>query len=471
MKDHKKAIEIGVFSFLGIIIVVATLLLSYQVTYANKIYRNVSVAGIDLSGKTKAQAAFLLQKKFSEILNGEFTLKSGEKEIKVKVADTGLVLDIEKTVNNCFQIGRSDNFVDQLLDSGETIITEKEVIVTPIIEQQKYDDFIKIAVAQFNTSPVNASLSVEQGAIKEVAEQSGKIVDTANLDQQVLGLINETNSKTIELVANEVPPSLKISDFKEAENFANNILSKNIKFTYEDKVYSPNRTEIGFWIKFNTENDKITASLNNDNIMAYLNQIAKNFEVIKKDRKINQLDNSVLEEGKEGKLLDKNAAISQIVSQVKGSSNDIVIALATYSVAPSEIKVFPAEGLIPGRFEGRYLDVDLATQKLCRVESTAVVDCFIISSGKPGMPTPTGTFSITGKSPRSFSSKYGLWMPWWQQFNGPYGIHELPETDTWKEVPDHLGTPVSHGCVRLGVGPAQEVYNWTSIGTPVYIHK
>jgi lipoprotein-anchoring transpeptidase ErfK/SrfK len=133
--------------------------------------------------------------------------------------------------------------------------------------------------------------------------------------------------------------------------------------------------------------------------------------------------------------------------------------------------VIPAEGLIPGRFEGRYLDVDLTTQRLCRIESTSIIDCFSISSGKPGMPTPTGTFTIRNKNPRQFSHKYGLWMPWWQEFNGDYGIHELPETNTWKEVPDHLGTPVSHGCIRLGVGPAQTVYEWTSIGTPVYIHK
>ena len=65
-----------------------------------------------------------------------------------------------------------------------------------------------------------------------------------------------------------------------------------------------------------------------------------------------------------------------------------------------------------------------------------------------------------------------MWLPWWQEFkSGGYGLHELPETATWKEVPDHLGTPVSHGCVRLGVGPAEAVYNWTEIGTIVYIHK
>ncbi len=88
------------------------------------------------------------------------------------------------------------------------------------------------------------------------------------------------------------------------------------------------------------------------------------------------------------------------------------------------------------------------------------------------MPTPTGTRFIQSKHPMAWSAKYGLYMPFWQSIGGGYGIHELPEWPSgYKEGEDHLGIPVSHGCVRLGVGPAQTVYNWTEIGTPVYIHK
>ena len=53
-----------------------------------------------------------------------------------------------------------------------------------------------------------------------------------------------------------------------------------------------------------------------------------------------------------------------------------------------------------------------------------------------------------------------------------YGLHELPE---WpggkKEGEDHLGTPVSGGCIRLGVGAAKELYEWADVGTEVIISK
>lgn len=95
---------------------------------------------------------------------------------------------------------------------------------------------------------------------------------------------------------------------------------------------------------------------------------------------------------------------------------------------------------------------------------------FKISSGKNGS-TPKGNFKIDGKSPRAWSS-YGLWMPYWMSLrHGYFGIHELP---VWpngvKEGENHLGTPVSHGCVRLGTGPAEFLYSWAPIGTAVKIY-
>lgn len=123
--------------------------------------------------------------------------------------------------------------------------------------------------------------------------------------------------------------------------------------------------------------------------------------------------------------------------------------------------------------DGRYIDIDLGSQTLTVFENRSSVYRYKISSGKWSMPTPTGTFSIINKTPRAWSSKYGLYMPYWMGFTSSgHGIHELPE---WpggaKEGSSHLGRPVSHGCVRLGVGPAQAVYSWASIGDKVYVHR
>ena len=465
----KKTLEWAIFSFLGVVIVICGSLFFYQVTYANKIYKNVYVADMDMSGKSKAQVASLINKKFSEESDQEITLKAGDKELKTKVSDTGLVLDVNKIVDLCYKAGRSENFFEQLKDSAKTLGVKVNIPVETEINQEKYNNFLAIAVAQFNSKPVDASLTVNAGQIKEVAEQSGTVAKTDSLPEKILEL-NNSSDRTIILEIEKTDPAVKVADFTDAKTTAESMLAKNIQLSYDNKVYTPSRIEIGNWIVFTNSSNKVNVSLSDGNIQAYLNKISANFEIIKKDTRINANDNSVIEQGQEGKYLDRKAAIASIKSQM-GSASASTIALTTYAEAPAEVKVFPSVGLVAGRFEGRYLDIDLTQQKLCRVDGQAVVDCFPISSGKPGMPTPTGTYNISEKEVRHWSSPYSMWLPFWQRVVGGVGIHELPETATWKETPEHLGTPVSHGCMRLGVGPAETVYNWTSMGTTVFIHK
>jgi lipoprotein-anchoring transpeptidase ErfK/SrfK len=128
----------------------------------------------------------------------------------------------------------------------------------------------------------------------------------------------------------------------------------------------------------------------------------------------------------------------------------------------------PTQG--EGSVLSKRIEVNLSKQELSYYLGDVSLGTFKVSSGKPSMPTPKGDFIIDGKSPRAWSS-YGLWMPYWMSIShGKFGLHELPEWPSgYKEGANHLGKPVSHGCVRLGVGAAKTIYDWAPTGTPVHI--
>lgn len=127
----------------------------------------------------------------------------------------------------------------------------------------------------------------------------------------------------------------------------------------------------------------------------------------------------------------------------------------------------------PLKTTGKYIDIHLKSQVMTIFEEGKLVDAFIVSSGLPGMDTPKGEYTIHNKALRPWSRRYSLYMPYWMALtaDGKYGIHELPEwPGGYKEGANHLGRPVSHGCVRLGVGAAKRVYDWAPEGTPIIVH-
>lgn len=469
-QKQKKFILLSIISVLLICLLAGAILFSYQKVYAGKIYKNVFFANLDLSGMTRKEAQAALTLKLQEILNQEITLKTGEQTVSAKLVATGFSFNITDIINDSYEIGRQGDFFETTFGTSKTLFEKKVISATPIIDQDKYNAFIKVIVRQLNRDPVDASLVIKNGQIVETQSQDGQTVDTSGLDEKLVASASQShNTLALDLVP--VPAAVKNEDFSAAKKEVANYLSKTVTFAYNGKTYKPSPADIGSWIEFKNNNGQYYASLSDSNIKTYLTKIAKDFEVKKVDRKINASTNEVISEGVEGLYLDKDKALAALKQQM-ASIPAPIITLATYAEAPIEIKVFPNEGFVAGRFEGKYIDIDLTTQRLCRVEGPTLIDCSTISSGKAAMPTRTGTYHIQNKNPRQWSSKYGLWMPWWEAFDGAYGIHELPEwPGGYKEGEAHLGIPVSHGCVRLGVGPAETLYNWTEIGTPVYIHK
>lgn len=121
--------------------------------------------------------------------------------------------------------------------------------------------------------------------------------------------------------------------------------------------------------------------------------------------------------------------------------------------------------------ENKQIVVNIKNQTLIAYQNAVPIIVTKVSTGIWNLPTPIGNFNVLNKKTRAYSKKYNLYMPWWMMFQSQgYGLHELPEwANGYKEGENHLGTRVSHGCIRLGVGPAKALYDWAEVGTKVRV--
>jgi lipoprotein-anchoring transpeptidase ErfK/SrfK len=114
----------------------------------------------------------------------------------------------------------------------------------------------------------------------------------------------------------------------------------------------------------------------------------------------------------------------------------------------------------------RWIEIDLTTQRLIAWEGANPVYAVIISTGKDGTPTPTGTFAIQSKyeTARMQGEGYDVPdVPFTMYYYRGYAIHGA----YWH---NNFGTPVSHGCTNVAVNHAEWLFNWADIGTSVVVH-
>ncbi|MGH2726044.1 MAG: L,D-transpeptidase, partial [Actinomycetota bacterium] len=126
----------------------------------------------------------------------------------------------------------------------------------------------------------------------------------------------------------------------------------------------------------------------------------------------------------------------------------------------------------PKHPSGRLIEVSIKHQTLTAWRDGKVAYRFIISTGRKGYETPKGHYRILEKYENRWSNKWSVWMPYAMRWYQGYFIHQLPHKDgsSYNIGASKLGTPDSHGCLRVNVGDAKALFKWTKVGTPVWVH-
>lgn len=155
------------------------------------------------------------------------------------------------------------------------------------------------------------------------------------------------------------------------------------------------------------------------------------------------------------------------------TATSIPTATPTPTALPTDSPATPVSstGQVPSN--GKYIYVSISEQHLYAYQDNQLVYSFVASTGMNNA-TRTGTFQVLDKIPTAYGSTWDLWMPNWMgiYYSGTLenGIHALPILSNGVQLwGGYLGTPISYGCVVLGVEEAQLLYNWAEVGTTVEI--
>jgi hypothetical protein len=131
---------------------------------------------------------------------------------------------------------------------------------------------------------------------------------------------------------------------------------------------------------------------------------------------------------------------------------------------------------------GKSIYVSISLEEMIFYDNGCVVNATPVTTGRPQLPTPTGTFSIFLKEgPVEFISGYPPSSPYYyapvmiqyamEFLSGGYFIHNAPweATNDYGPGSQYDNVIASHGCVHTPLATMAWAYSWTPIGTPVVI--
>jgi lipoprotein-anchoring transpeptidase ErfK/SrfK/vancomycin resistance protein YoaR len=332
---------------------------------------------------------------------------------------------------------------------------------------------IRTLATKLNIAPENAALALRGTEVVILPGKDGQTVDATAAAQAVIAAVKAPGNGSlppVELRLVPVKPQRTEQSLEPVRQRAQKLIGAPITLRAGAMTWTLTPAELAAALVFGETNEQeIFPYLSRAKIIEYLQRLAPQIEAAAGGGSIASSPTPPATPGQAapgGRKVDLEKTALAVRASAAGDDRTVTVEFATgEAVRPQTPQQMPPKA-------GKWIEVNLAAQRLTAYEGDWPVLSTLISSGLPRTPTPKGTFEIFTKlrfdDMRGGSVAAGDYyflpkVPYVMYFAaGGYALHGT----YWH---NNFGRPMSHGCVNLSTRDAEWLFNWAPLGTKVVI--
>ncbi len=208
-------------------LIAALIAAGYQIYYDGLIYPGVHVWGVDVSGKTPAEAAAALNGQFTYPQLTTITFRDEQNVWPVSAADLGIHFDVERTVQAAYEVGRHPQLIASLRQQMQA--WRQGVVVSPVLvyDQWAAEERLLQVAAAINRPALDATLVTNGTDVLTTPSQIGRQVDTRATLDNLNAMITRLEDGEVQVVVVETQP--QIVSAEDAAQTVRTILSSDLE--------------------------------------------------------------------------------------------------------------------------------------------------------------------------------------------------------------------------------------------------
>ena len=218
--------------FVLFLILLIGLVAGYDLSYQGRIYPGITVAGIDLSGKSSAEAQELIAAQIVFPEQGKIVFQEGSQVWVAHPVELGLFLDARASALAAYQMGRHGNIFARLGDQFEAWYFGVDLPPLLVYDELSAQNYVRHIATQIDRPTIEASLKIQGVDVVVLPGQIGRSVD---VDATLAPLQNQFRSLTdtiLPVMVTESSPA--ILDVSQQAEIARKILSAPLQLSIPD---------------------------------------------------------------------------------------------------------------------------------------------------------------------------------------------------------------------------------------------
>lgn len=205
-----RLLRLAILAFLGIsllTLIVAATALAYQIAIQDRVVPGVNVAGLDIGGLTRTEAAAALSERFQDVEDVVYSFYDGARRWTATSGELGLSFPAEELVGRAISIGRGADGRRSLRQQADAWFNGANLGVTLQFDSAVARAFLAVLAAELHIERRDASLRLDGMAVITDPGVTGRALDIeATLAALSQAILTADGEREIALIINERAP-------------------------------------------------------------------------------------------------------------------------------------------------------------------------------------------------------------------------------------------------------------------------
>ncbi|MDP9350363.1 MAG: peptidoglycan binding domain-containing protein, partial [Chloroflexota bacterium] len=233
---------------LGLIAVLAVLgagLAYYSSTYNGRIYRGVSVMGVDVSGRTPAEAETALLAHAARYADSPLMLRQADLSWEVTPRELGLALDVQPLVRQAYSEGRDGSLLEQWSHRLPVFGAATDIPGRYVLDRGRIEQYVQGLTADVARKPVDSALSLRpSGELVATQERAGQKLDTDAAVLQIQEVVNQLGRDEVSLPVLVVPPPQTREGWRDAKALGEAVAARPLQLRFGEQAWTLTPTHL-----------------------------------------------------------------------------------------------------------------------------------------------------------------------------------------------------------------------------------
>ena len=175
----------------------------------DKIINGVTILGIDVSKQSKEDAIQTVTNYISKNIPEEIKLKHNDYETSIASESLSISFDIEKAVNQAYDIGRSGNILQNNLEVLKTLFNPVDITADLSLDEEQLKASLNDISSKLPDTIIQSSYYIEDNNLILTKGRTGFVVNVDEMTNDLITRIQnlEVNNNQIELITEEQSPN------------------------------------------------------------------------------------------------------------------------------------------------------------------------------------------------------------------------------------------------------------------------